>query len=298
MMSLHNALMADPSVQAQKLGNFATRSNRNQWAESIEPMVRAKAPFPITYDVNSVQPNNFSEYAYTELAGGVWIHTQALELNARQFDLAARMPSPDPAATIAKFAAILDDKYVLTVANATYKRVCFLPGHNMLDVASTEILARLVHEEEDVMFKLHPLTGDPAIDIIRKRVGWNRIISRNVSGMQLLRNCDEVYTSSASEFAITGTVLGKRIHNVSNFFNEGMGAYHVISRLLFKAKTVEQAQIVLANMIDCPWSGILFPWQSDVEARIEAYYTKTLELRELYKPLASPRIAPKPKEKA
>jgi hypothetical protein len=295
---LHGALMADPKVQEQKLGPFATRSDRNKWAESVEAVVRAKAPFPITYDVNSTQNTNFTEYAYTEFAGGLWVHTQALEINARLMDLASRVMSPHPLETLAQFEQILTDKYNLQSSDAKYRRVCFLPGHNMLEVASTEQLARLVHEEEDVMFKLHPLTGDPAIDAIRRRTGWNRIISRDVSGMELLRNCEELYTSSASEFAITGTVLGKKIHNISNFHNEGSGAYHVVSRLLFKAKTVDQAQSILANLVDCPWSGLIFPWQSDYEARLDAYYAKTLELRELYKPLCAPRMMPKPKEKA
>ena len=289
--ALNNALMSDPEVQRHKVGDRNTRSTRNAWAETIEQKVRDLAPFPATYDVNATQPTNFTEYSYTELAGGFWITTQSLEINARLIDLAARQVSESD--TLDRLAAILQDKYVLNKPETTYKRVCFLPGNNMLDVASIEIIARIVHEEEDVMFKLHPLTNDEAINVVRKRVGWNRIIPREVSGMELLRHCDEVFTSSASEMAITGTVLGKKVVNISNFFNEGSGAYHVISRVLFKAHrtSVATAQRALVNMIDCPWSGMLFPWHS-TDSRIVAYFDKSLELRDMYKPLAAPRGNP------
>jgi hypothetical protein len=291
MNPLHNELMRDPKVQEKKLGPYAKRSTRNEWAEQHEQAVRDMAPFPTTYDVNAVQPTNFSEYTYTELAGGLWIATQSLEINARLFDAASRHPTFTPTTTIAKLEALLGDKYLLKKPERTYKRVCFLPGHNMLDVASMELICRLAHEEPDVVYKLHPVTNADATNLIRKRVGWHRIIGKDVSGMDLLRTCDEVYTSSASEMAITGTILGKKVFNVSNFFFEGSGSYHSISRLLFLAhrrEGVEAAQRVLAAIVECPWSGVLFPFHDDVETRIATYYNKTLELREMYKPLAAP----------
>jgi hypothetical protein len=288
---MHGELMSNPETQRKKLGEHVTRGPRNAWAESIETKVRALSPFPITYDVSAVQPTNFSEYAYTELAGGMWITTQSLEINARLLHYAAQQDSVSD--TLDRFAAILQDKYVLDKPETTYKKVCFLPGSNALDVVSIETVARLVHEEEDVMFKLHPLTNDDAINSIRKRVGWNRMLSRELSGMELLRRCDVVYTSSASEMAITGTALGKKVVNISNFMHEGSGAYHAISRLLFIAHrdSVATAQRVLVNVIDCPWSGTLFPWHM-TDARIAEYFDKTLKLRDMYRPLAAPRGNP------
>jgi hypothetical protein len=291
--------MRDPKVQQKKLGEFVKRSVRNEWAEQHEQLVRDAAPFPITYDVNSVQPTNFSEYTYTEITGGLWVATQSLEINARLFDAASRHPTFTPITTIAKLEGLLGDKYILNKPDRTYKRVCFLPGHNLLDVASMEVVCRLAHEEPDVMYKLHPITNDDAVELIRKRVGWHRIIKKDVSGMELLFNCDEVYTSSASEMAITGTILGKKVHNISNFFYEGSGSYHPISRLLFLAhrrEGVEAAQRVLAALVECPWTGMVFPFHDDVAERIATYYNKSLELREMYKPLAAPRMVKEVKE--
>ena len=291
-MKFHNELMSSADTQKKKIGDFAVRSERNLWAETIEATVRECAPFPITYDVSAVQSTNFSEYNYTELAGGMWIATQSLELNARLIDFASQIQTDK---NLDQFAGSLQDKYVLQdPTGAVFQKVCFLPGHNMLDVASIETIARLAHEDEAVMFKLHPITNMEATDMIRKRVGWHRIIDRKVSGMALLRNCEEVYTSTASEMAITGTALGKKVFNISNFFNEGTGAYHVISRILFKAhrESVAAAQQKLINIIECPWSGLMFPWHTDVQARIADFYAKSLELRELYKPLASPKGNP------
>jgi len=74
---------------------------------------------------------------------------------------------------------------------------------------------------------------------------------------------------------ITGTALGKTVVNMSNFFYEGSGAYHPISRLLFKAHRdhgVRQAQHVLGTLINSPKSGIIFPWQSDIDDRLVGHW--------------------------
>ena len=299
-MKFSNDKMTSATVQQQKIGNFAKRSIRNKWAESIEDMVRDLSPYPISYDVNSTQNTNFSEFAYTEIIGGVWITTQSLEVNCRLIDFASKENSTND--NLVALKDIVSDKYELKIvqdADATLKRVCFLPGHNLLDVASVETISRLAHEEGDVYFKPHPITNDDAIKLIATRVGWNRIIHKDISGFQVLNNCEEVYTSSASEMMITGTVLDKKVFNISNFFNEGSGTYHPISRVIFNShkKGIPEAKQSLNNIIDCEWSGIIFPFHKNVEQRIKAYYKKALELRELYKPLAAPRGNPEQQSK-
>lgn len=290
-MRFCNELMVDPEVQKKKIGEDLKRSDRNLWAESIEELVRSRCPYPASYDVSSTSSINFSEFTYTEIAGGFWINTQSLEINARIMELASTIET-DKEKVLKEFNKIISDKYILnTKTPKNIKRICFLPGHNMLDVASIEMIARIAHEEDDVMFKLHPLTDEHAISLIAKRVGWHKIIDRNMSGFELLKNCDIVYTSTASEMAITGTLLGKKVINISNFFNEGSGAYHTISRILFKAhkESIELAQQKLANMIDCKFSGLLFPWENDIEQRLNAFFNKALEFKEIFKPIASPQ---------
>lgn len=295
-MKYSHVKMSDPKTQEDKIGSFAKRGARNTWAEQQEELVRSLSPFPITYDVNPTQGTNFAEFSYTELLGGLWVSSQSVEVNARLLDLASQCPSQ---LTLKQVQTILDDKYIMQPA-AGYGHVTkcvFLPGHNALDIASAETISRIAHEEEDVYFKPHPITHDDAIKLVAKRVGWNRMLPKDISGMSILRQCTDVYTSTASEMAVTGTILGKKVHNISAFFYEGHGAYHAISRNLFlahKKHGVEEAQRLLLNMFNCPWSGLLFPFHTDVEDRLKAFYNKALELRELYKPLAAPRHPMRP----
>lgn len=290
-MRMSDQLMSDSAVQAAKIGGFAQRSCRSQWAESVEPLVRALSPFPITYDVSQTQGTGFSEYTYTEFSGGVWVMTQSLELNARLFHFVAQEPSHGG---LDAFIESLSDKYQLAQDSEWIgrKKVVFMPGHNLMDVASVEMIARLVTEDEAVVIKPHPITNHETLRALARHVGWNKMVPKDVSGYALLQGCEVVYTTSASEMAITGTALGKRVVNVSNFFNEGAGTYHPISRLLFLAHQnhgVAAAQSVLANILHSRHSGLLFPFQSDIEERLEAYYSRSLELRERYKPLALSR---------
>jgi hypothetical protein len=100
-----------------------------------------------------------------------------------------------------------------------------------------------------------------------------------------------VYTTTASEMAISGTILGKKVVNISNYNNEGSGAYHSISRLLFEAHkhSIKEAQDLLNSLYSCPWSGILIAQQGDIEYRMSEFYKKALDYRSFYKPLGSPR---------
>lgn len=294
-MKFANQRMGDPKVQFEKLGNMVVRSDRNNWAEKIESIIREPAPFPISYDVSATQTNNFSEYTYTEFLNGLSVSTQCKEINARLYDFASKIEAKDDS-IIDIIRDQLADKYNLEDIDKKWqgiKKVVFLPGHNMLDIASVDILSRLAHEEDDVYFKPHPVTIDEIEGLIAKKVGWNKMIPKNVSGFKLLLNCDEVYCTSASEMAISGTILGKKVINVSTYLNEGAGAYHALSRLLFIAHRkygIEEAQRILNNVLSCEWTGHIFPHQSDDEVRyrVKKFYDKSLELRDLYKPLAAP----------
>lgn len=291
-MKFSNDLMSNTKTQYDKLGDFAKRSGRNTWAETQENLVRSLCPYPITYDVNQGQPNNFSEFTYTEFLNGIWVCTQSLEINCRIFEDASKYDGPRQ---ITDLSQIVQDKYdQIKDDSISYDRVVFLPGHNRLDVASSELISRMAFEEDDVVYKLHPITNDEATKMIAGRVGWHKILSRELSANSVMKNCKEVFTTSASEMSISGTILGKKVINISNFFNEGSGAYYPISRILFKKhkESVEAAREALINIINCPWSGIILPLHEDVENRLKQYYDTSLKYREIFKPIAGPKGNP------
>lgn len=281
-MKFASERMTDPIVQQGKIGK-AKRSERNSWAESIEQVVRNLSPYPCSYDVSQTQTSRFTEYTYTELLGGMWIATQSVEMNSRIMQLES---TAEHKVNIDDIASLVRDKYVLSEddhAHTGAKKVIFMPGHNMMDVASVETVHRLIHEDEEVVIKPHPITSDEAMGFLGARFGWNRIAPKDASGYQMLLDADTVYTTTASEFAVSGTALGKKVVNISSFFNETVGAYYCISRLLFQAhkESISKAQDILCSLFSGR-TGIVTPLSSDADGDIQRYYDYSLSVKSMY----------------
>ena len=279
-MRLSNNLMPGSGVPV----GSATRSQRNDWAKSIEGKVRSLCPLPITYDVDSTQPVGFSEFSYTEFLGGLYLNTQSVEINARLVALAAQVHTDFDHTNLL---ATTEDKYELDKPDTLEwpKKVGFMVGHNMFDLVSSEVLARTAFENPDFRLKPHPLTNSDYAGRLAHLIGWDRMLASNLSGVALLANCEDAYVSTATELCALGVAKGKRVHNLSSFFNESSGVYYPINRLLFRAENPKQ---VLNNIVECRYSGVLFDWMGDLELRIANYFKKALELRDQFRPISSP----------
>lgn len=297
---LANQLMTDENTfNATKIGPYAKRSARNNWAASQEQTLRSKCPpfYYTSYDVSANQGNNFSEFTYTEFpGGGLYSSTQSREINCRIIDFASKQDSGKAGIeALEKFTAAFSDKYIMEEVEEQYQNldnIIFMPGHNLLDLADIDYVLRIINETDDVYLKPHPLTSNDAIHGIAGRVGWNKVIPKYVSGAKLLENCKHVYTTTASEFSITGAALGKHVHNISRYQAEGAGVYQPFSRIMTIAQRqhgIEEAQRLLGNILACEWSGLFFEFQDNIEERMDAYYSKALELRELYRPISCGR---------
>lgn len=287
-----NKRFKEASIPEEEL-NYAKRSVRNTWAEDFEPIVRSLAPYPISYDVGSIQGTNFSEFTYTEFpGGGIWADTQSREINCRIMENASKIDGGEMGDYL--FEKMLEkcvDKYQLNDTQDSYDHVAFLPGHNLLDLCDQEIMARLIQEEDDIMFKPHPLTDYEFQRQIAARVGWHRLIARDKSGIELLKNAKTVYSTTASEMLILGAALGKTIYNISKFSAEGAGVYQPIVRILTLAQKRESKEVAiqkLKNILACEWTGIVFEHDKP-EERLKKFFDKALELREMYRPLSAGR---------
>jgi hypothetical protein len=289
--------MSDRYNERKKIGPYASRSERNAWAVENEDLVRSLSPWPITYDVGAIQGNDFSEFTYTEFAGGgIWVNTQSREINCRLIDFASKVDSGKEGEELfEKFVASFSDKYVMEELDEKYKNikhVVFLPGHNLLDLVDTEALTKLLKEEDDVQVKPHPLTHGDAIRLVSRKCGWQKVLPKNISGAKLLEQCETVYSTTASEMIITGAALGKTVYDLSVYSASGAGVYQPIHRIisyLQKREGKEAAKKAIANIIACPWSGVVFKFHDNYEERIKMYFDKALELRELYRPLSCGR---------
>jgi len=261
---------------------------RLKWAKEIEETVRDLAPFPITYDVDAKQDINFSEFAYTEFMNGLYLKTQNIEINARVMDFAYKEPAEKD---LVKELESIEDKYVQVIPDIDMKmpeHVVFFVGHNMFDMVDRDKVARAAYENDgNFAIKLHPLTNDEYAGKLAKVVGWNHILPQQVSADWVLRNGKIIYITSATEMATKAVIHDKEIVNVSAFGAEASGCYYALNRVYFEAEkygiTKREA---LNNMLNCKYSGLILPFMDDVEERIKAFYDKSLELREIYKPIS------------
>lgn len=283
-MKYANVLMSAPDTHKDRLANVVKRSNRNNWAESLEQTIRAASPFPISYDVCATQGTNFSEYTYTEFAGGVYVCTQSIEINARIMAEAASWEG-DTAETAEKWEAIIEDKYDLNDPEGEYpEKILFMPANNCLDLISLETLSRVCHEVEELKVKPHPLIDPEANKSLATKAGWHRMIPPSASGMKYLKNSKEIYAASCSELSVLGALLNKKVHNIGNFFNESSGAYYPMTRAMFLS---EDQRDTILRMVSCEFSGIIFPWHTEeqVTERLNRFFTKSLELKRIHAPL-------------
>lgn len=261
------------------------RTSRNDWAKTVEGRVRELSPLPISYDVDCTQELYFSEFSYTEFLGGILLGAQNMEINCKlrkeAMGITARQDH------LEYITQLRQDKYVLTELDTLAdwpQHVGFMVGHNMFDLVSPEVISRIAFENKEFVMKLHPLTNDEYAGKVAQFIGWDRIVAADISGVQLLENCEVAYVTTATELCALAVAKGKRIVNISSFFHEAGGAYYSINTFLFRTT---DPRTVLNNLIDCPFSGIIFPWMTDIEQRVDAFYSKMLELREQHAPVAS-----------
>lgn len=279
-----------------ELEGYVKRSDRNTWAEDYEETLRSLSPYPITYDVGAIQSTAFSEFSYTEFpSGGIWVMTQSKDINARIIENASKYDGGKLGDELfEKFVERIVDKYDMSDDDdgKQYDHVVFLPGHNLLDLVDQEILQRLLQEEDDIVVKPHPLTDYEFLRMVASKCGWHKTFNREYSGVKLLHQCKTVYTTTASEFAITAAALGKRVYNISKFTYEGAGVYHPFTRIMTvtqKREGIDAAIQKIKNILACPWSGIIFEFNEDCEERAKNFFKYGLELREMYRPIAMGR---------
>ena len=285
-MRFVNVLMSSPETHKDRLSDMVTRSSRNEWAESVEPLIRQRSPYPTSYDVAATQRTNFQEFTYTEFAGGALLTTQSIDVNTRLMQLAAH-EGGDTTSILENWSKLLVDKYELHREDEEFEypeRMIFTPANNAFDLISWETMCRVSHDNEDIRVKPHPLCDGEGVKQIVDRIGWNNLIPRTHSGMDYMLNSKEVWGTSCSELTVTAAMLGKKVHNVGNFFHEADGAYYPLTRELF---TWEDQQQAVLNMAACEFSGLIFPWQSEEEIimRIDKFYEKALEIRRAHKPM-------------
>ena len=269
----------------QDLKDYVERSVRNDDALLLEEIIRSTAPLPISYDVTATQSPRFSELSYTEFMGGIYLTTQSVEINTKLLYLLSLEDTEIIDGLEDKLKSYIVDKYNLTDSNFhTVSDIGFMTGHNFFDLVSAEIIARLAFENPNFMVKLHPITNNEYASKLAQKVGWDKIIKKDLSGVDLLKNCTTAYVHTATELCAMAVLLDKKIVNISNFFHEARGTYYAINTLLFKSDNPKQ---LLLKLISNPYSGIIFTFMDDAEIRIKNYFDYIIKIKNIYQDISS-----------
>lgn len=258
---------------------------RNRSLETLfnaEDMIDAMAPLPTTYDVFPIQQYNFSEFGYTDLWNGMYVYPMGYEVGARIMEKAVREeietnPSLDKVRT-----PEFEDKYVLkqSMMPNRYKKIIFLPGSNLLHVIDFDAVLKLLHADETIMVKPHPIMTLEGLRLLAAKVGFERIIDPKESGMEYLEGCEQAWGTANSEIAMRAALLGIRYGDVTNVQFLPTMTYSAIHRLLGDDADMNR-KVVLAA-ISSKQSGIIMPWHSEVEMgeRLEAFFSLAMSIKD------------------
>ena len=255
---------------------------------SLESKIRSVVPY-VTYDVGRIQGRYFQEFTYSDM------FAKALFLSPQNTDAACEivdMAIDEDVLVDETF--ILDslgvqDKYILKgVDDKTYKSIAFLPGSNCLwKVVSRHSILRAIHEDPDLVIKPHPLTNNEDMQKLKMAVGIERLLPKDISGVNLLRNAENIYTTSTSTLGIAASLLGKNVNTVADFEHEHNGAFYPLTRYVFRTaiKTTAELRPLLLKALANKNSGVFYG--NVTEEDIRRYYEITMSVREKNKPRTS-----------
>lgn len=288
LLESHKLLMSDPKHQSEKIGDYSKirKKSLRERLTPVENLVRRYAPLPVTYDIGRLQQPYFSEYTYNDSMDAIYVTPQSSEIAARMAVLALEdeiNPRFDFTTSFEKGRNELNqfDKYNLDEANTIFpKKVVFPPGSNMLSkIVSKENLFRLMYEDPQVMIKPHPLTNSEHIRKLGRDFGYHRLLSPNTGSERILENVDVMWGTTASEMPVRAALMGKRVLNISNFFEEQVGSHLPINRLLWNVDG-EEAKIRATRVLGSPLGGFFFAEDPNLAENLQLYFAKTMEIRE------------------
>lgn len=263
-----------PNKRNKKLSNY----------KDIEYLMDLLCPLTVSFDVSALHPPYFYEYTYVDVLDGISILTQSAEINARMAIHAAN----DNTGEKFPFDDVVD-KYELLPVNKKYNKVVFLPAFNAMRFVSISMLQKLMFEDSEWMIKLHPVSEDELVRSLAAMFGYNRLIDRNESGMEYLKNAKYVATTDTSEFLMLARFLDKPVFNLTDYVSGWQAAYHHIGRLL---KNTDDDVRILNNIFTSSIGGHIRASYDDAKKQnlIMNYFNKSMNLRENFKMIINQQV--------
>lgn len=267
----------------KRIGPENKRNKSSETSVFVEDIFLKHAPLPCTFDVSPIQKPHFDEFTYYDVFGGIFGSTMNEEVNARVVENSIKNVSPDNS-HIEKLIKNLNDKYSLNtvLSEPKAKKIIFFPGSNLLHVVNLEIVDRIVHEDDDVRIKPHPITTPEGLRQLGIRYGYWRIIPPSESGIYYLMNCEVAWGGMNSEMGLIAAALKKPYYDMSKTVYMQKLTYATIHRL-FKDGNVEHNYDVFSKVLTSKSSGLLMPWHQDLDERAKGFFKSAMEIRSFFK---------------
>lgn len=216
--------------------------------------------------------------SYHDLMGGMLVSTRNAENNCRNMDHTIHHYWNSAAPDLDILIQNLHDKYELnTQCSVQVDKVIFLPGSNILNTVDHDKVHEILVDNPTAMVKPHPIQNQKGMDFLIERYP-GRVIPKEESGLAYLYNATTVWSTFNSEISLLSAILQKPWGNVTLWrYVFGM-PYSCIIRH-FKYKDVPHNFQVMSSVIASPTSGLVFPWQTDWQQRIDLYFERIMSPR-------------------
>lgn len=242
-------------------------------AKRIEQCFDGEVLFDVYYNGKHLE-----SLTYTEIfSKGIMVSPCCDYLRYKLVELAAEDTDPIVTASDVLAGGNLDKYRLIKFRDpSAIPAVVFLPGTNLLkDSVDWKAVDTLVRDGAKI--KLHPITSVPWRTRLEKQYG-RVIINRNISGYDVLKQAERVFTTVNSEMGLLAVLMGKPL----GMIDETPVPHRPIYKQIYDVVLPEtNRKPLLEKILGSRKTGICWVWQ-DVQ-RIDEIVTAIKETASAYR---------------
>lgn len=227
------------------------------------------AGIPPIGDKTKIVNPSVKSLAYHDVLGGILISTRNGEVNSRLIDHILFNKYIDNS-LVEKVKEKIEDKYKLNDFEKDFpNEVIFLTGSNIRHIVNKDLINKIISNNSECKVKPHPIQTEIGYEDLKKEYG-DKLIDKDTSGYQLLKNCSRAWTTYNSEIGLMASLFKINFGTIMNWKYAYECVYSPIYRHLRYDKINNNFE-VMSKIISSKISGLVFPWEDDWEERIESY---------------------------
>jgi len=275
-----NEELGDVPTHFMKSGSCMPPKDRletlHEFQKRVIPKEHRGATFEFDLWFNTNELRTIRNWLYTDfLGGGIYIRVNTIKINDRLMHNIADSDIKIDEERIQKIVDSLENKYTLKFNPATYDKVVFPPGSNLIqggkNVLDWNKLDDYVNNRGYVI-KPHPITAHVWIAKYKMRYGADKVIDKKIGGHEILEKCQELGFCPNSQMGIEGLLLGKKIHSVATP-RVAREKNHLTYEAIYQGIAGKPcgSKTALLKILSSKRSGIVFHFDNDAEERVERY---------------------------